>query len=475
MRVYVLYFLIIFLAVYAWKDWFKSLCGLFLLMAVLEHDDMPSSMFGIQGLNPWNFLFAVVFLVWMIRRRHEGLQWDMPRHLNILLVLYLGVILLGVLRMVLNRSYLQWYPIRDMISEELINTIKWVLPGILLFDGCRTRKQLILAISCLLAMYFLIALQVILNMPLEAVTSDSNVIMFSRRKLDYRVGYNACDLSAMLAGVSWGLLATLTFIRKKRYWPVVLASAGVIILGQALTGGRAGYLAWGATGLTLCLLKWRKWLILAPLLIIVLPIVFPGATTRMLSGFGEIEVSGETTYDDIEVTGGRSVMWPIVIDKIGESLMFGYGRYAMIRTGLSRRVWQDLGDTFPHPHNVYLETLLDNGIIGSLPICLFWGIVIVYSIRLFRSTNRLFSAIGGFTLALTVAQLVAGIGAQHYFPKEGTFGLWTAALLAIRVHVEKERAQILTTVDQHYNISDFPQSAGCGALYAEVGTAKAGV
>ena len=59
-RITALYIFVTFLAIYAWKDWFKSLCGLILLMAVIEHPDMPKTVLGIQGLNPWNVLFAMI-------------------------------------------------------------------------------------------------------------------------------------------------------------------------------------------------------------------------------------------------------------------------------------------------------------------------------------------------------------------------------------------------------------------------------
>ena len=49
MRVYALYLLVACLSLYAYRDWFKSLCGLILLMAVIEHSDMPKSIMGIQG------------------------------------------------------------------------------------------------------------------------------------------------------------------------------------------------------------------------------------------------------------------------------------------------------------------------------------------------------------------------------------------------------------------------------------------
>ena len=87
------------LAVYAFRDWYKSLCGLILLMAVIEHPDMPKSIMGVQGLNPWNLLLMIVVVAWFLQRQNEGLTWDMPRKLTILLVLYFSVVLTSFGRM----------------------------------------------------------------------------------------------------------------------------------------------------------------------------------------------------------------------------------------------------------------------------------------------------------------------------------------------------------------------------------------
>ncbi len=53
-RVAILTFVVAGLAIYAWRDWFKSLCGLILLMAVMEHPDMPKSILedGVLGFLP---------------------------------------------------------------------------------------------------------------------------------------------------------------------------------------------------------------------------------------------------------------------------------------------------------------------------------------------------------------------------------------------------------------------------------------
>jgi O-antigen ligase len=441
-RLTALYIMVAGVSVYAWKDWFKSLCGLILVMAIIHHEDMPTNMFGIQGFNVWNIMFLSIALACMASRQRQGYTWDMPRYVSVLLLLYLGVIVVGFLRAFFDRSHIQGYPPKNLISEELINTIKWVLPAILLFYGCRTRKQVVMALVCLLAMYFLLAAQVVKRMPLESALGGNDAgIQHTRLKICSDIGYSSCDMSTILAGASWGMIAVLPLLLKKKHKALVLAAAGMIAFGQALTGGRAGYLAWGAAGLVLCLLKWRKYLLLAPVVVILLPILLPGATARMLYGFGQTDASGQAATDDYEVTSGRNLIWPYVIDKIGESPVVGYGRLAMGRTGLSDKMMSEMGESFPHPHNMYLETLLDNGILGSIPIFLFWGTMLVYSGILFRSNNRLYAAVGGLALALMLAQLAAGMGAQHFYPYESTFCVWMAMLLTLRVRVEERRAR----------------------------------
>ena len=102
MRVYALYLVVAFLSAYAFRHWYRSLCGLILLMAVIEHPDMPKSILGIQGFNPWNILMLSITMGWLINRRREALVWDMPPHLNVMLLLYLVIIVVGFMRLVAN-------------------------------------------------------------------------------------------------------------------------------------------------------------------------------------------------------------------------------------------------------------------------------------------------------------------------------------------------------------------------------------
>ena len=442
-RIIALYIVITAIAAYAWKDWFKSLCGLILLMAFMAHEDMPKNIAGIQGLNLWNVLFFNVFLVYLLSRRSQGLRWDLPRYFNWLLVLYLGIILVGFTRAIFDRRNIPEISVADLVSDELINTVKWVFPALLVYDGCRTRSQAQLVFVTLLLLQFFIAAQIVKKMPLSmAFGTMDRQYMRDRRRLSDELGFSADDMSTVLAGTSWGIVAALPLVRKKKYKLMLLPAVGLVILGQAMTGGRAGYAAWGATGLIMCALKWRKCLLLAPVAVMLLPVVFPAAAERMMVGFGEKDASGQISRDDNKITSGRSRIWPFVIDKIGTSPLIGHGRLAMKRTGLTAKMRNDLGESFPHPHSLYLETLLDNGLLGAIPIALFWGTVLVLSGRLFRMEDPLHSAIGGLTLALVLTQLISGVGSQHYYPTESKMAHWVAMLLTLRIYYDEKRRQL---------------------------------
>lgn len=441
-RTAILAFMVAGLAVYAWRDWFKALCGLIVLMAVMEHEDMPHMIMGIQGLNPWNVLMTSILLSWLVSRRREGLKWDMPRHMTILLLLYLGVILIGFLRALFDRSHFGDYTLRELISEELINTVKWVIPGLLLFDGCRTRRRLVMAVVSILALYFLLAALVARRLPPKCAFGEDPGVHRTRMKLNHWVGYSTVDASAAFAGASWGMLAAIPLLRRRRYKAVLLGAVGLTVYAQALTGGRAGYAAWGVTGLALCLIRWRRFLPLAPIVPIILLFLFPAAADRAMEGFGETNVAGETIVNEYDVLSGRNVAWPHVVKKIGGSPLVGYGRLAMIRTGLRDWLWTQLRQAFPHPHNAYLELLLDNGVLGAVPVLVFFGVVIFSAARLFGDRrNPWCAAVGGIALSLVLAQLAAGIGAQHFYPREACVGMWAAIFLMLRVSLEHGRTR----------------------------------
>jgi O-antigen ligase len=354
----------------------------------------------------------------------------------------LAVVLAGFVRMFLDRSHLDEFTTATLISEYLVNTVKWVVPGLLLFDGCRNRRRMTAGITCVLMVYFLLALQVIRWMPPSSAVSGEALTERSRALIMNETGYHPVNMSMMLSGASWATFATLPLVRRRGAKAAVAAAALLIVYGQALTAGRMGYVTWGTLGLVLCLLKWRKYLLFFPFVVLGIGLAVPGAADRMFAGFGETDVTGEAYTDDYVVTSGRTLIWPHVLDKITASPVVGYGRLAMYRTGLFDYLRAQFGEGFPHPHNAYLECLLDNGLVGFLVIVPFYLLLVVYAAQLFRDRrNPWFTVVGGVALSLLLALLVASMGSQTFYPREGAVCMWAAIGLMLRVRLVRQRTE----------------------------------
>jgi O-antigen ligase len=466
---------VVFFAFYAWRNWFVSLCATVLLMAVFQHPDMPKSVGGIQGLNEWNILLLFVLLAWASQRRSQGLVWDMPRNVTFLLFAYLCVVLVSYLRFLGDHeSFVRLgpptahYSFAWSLSEYVINCVKWVIPGLLFYDACRDRRRIRAAVFTVMSLYLLIAIQVVKHSPLAALTASGYDLARLGAKIIKNVGYDRVNLSMMLAGASWAMFAALPMVEKRAHKRLIICAALITALGQAVTGGRMGYVTWGLTGLVLCLVRWRRFLPLIPLAVIVVCIAMPAVRDRMLQGIvGDV---GESV-DSYEMTSGRNLAWGEVIPMIEKSWVFGYGREAMVRTGTYKKVLDEFGEgeTFPHPHNMYLEMLLDNGIVGFLLVVPFFLLILRKSFSLFRDkTDRLCEAVGGMGCALVLALLIAGMGSQTFYPREGALGIWAAIGITLRVWVE--RARTLETGRPLFDEpSPEPESADHSFSGAEVG------
>ena len=436
--------IVLSLTFYAWKDWYKSLCGLIVLMAVLQHPDMPRTIFGVPGLNAWNILFFTIVIAWLSKRRSERLRWDMPQVFGVLLLLYLGVILIGFFVLILDRHSLpEEVPILGLTIDYLFNPVKWILIGLMLFDGCRGRRRLLLGLASILSLYFLLGLQVARWTSPSAFLSGIELSSYTLRRLNQEIGYHRNDLSTMLAGASWAILALRPLATSARLRGGVIAAALIVLYAQVITGGRGGYLAWCTVGLVLGLLRWRGYLVVAPLMLIVVVSFFPAVAERALWGVQSNWPTSPEDMDFEEFTAGRTFVWPKVIDKSFEAPLFGHGRASFERTGLS--AWwaaQDGAEVGPiHPHNAYLEMLLDSGVIGLLVTLALYGYLVTAGLSLVRDRRSpLFLAVGGIALSLILAQLAGSFTGQSLYPREATVGMWGAIGLLLRVSVQRSRA-----------------------------------
>jgi hypothetical protein len=212
-RITLLTLLIAYLSAYAWRDWFRGACWLVLLMAVFQHPDMPKSIAGIPGLNHWNFLFLNVVCSWLVNRKKEKLAWEMPRHLNYLLFFYGLFIVSSVVRYLNDHSGVDELIATfggsgsfgvSAVNEYLINCFKWVIPAMIIFDGCRSRKQYLFAVTMLALMFVLLGLQVVKAMTLGSLTMGGDALQVKAIKVISRnVGFHRVNVSMIMSGAFW--------------------------------------------------------------------------------------------------------------------------------------------------------------------------------------------------------------------------------------------------------------------------------
>ncbi len=307
------------------------------------------------------------------------------------------------------------------------------------------------ALLSIMGVYFLLGIQVIRWIPPDFALSGEELSARSLKILVNEVGYHRVNLSMMLSGASWAILAVTPLYDSGRNKVLIFAGFLVLVYSQALTGGRMGYAAWAVVGLVLAFIRWKKYLLLVPLVVLVIASTVPGVEERMAQGFSPASPPTAPVYTDSQVfkpdapdlytvTAGRNIAWHFIVDKIGESPVIGFGRQAMKRTGLTAMLFEDFGEEFPHPHNAYLEMLLDNGWVGLLLVLPFYVVILWHGVSLFRdSRSPVFVSAGGVACALVLALLVASLGSQTFYPREGAVAMWCGIGLLLRVYVERSR------------------------------------
>lgn len=437
-RLMLLYGVLLALVVYAWRDWFKSLCGLILLTTILEHPEMPKHIMGIQGLNPWNALLAVILVAWMCARRREGLRWDLPGYAGWIFLGYVGCTFVAYVRSVLDLSSFpaeQRETFLGFTTDEIINPIKLMVPGLMLYDGARSRKRIFLALTCVLLVGVGFALQIIKYVPLSVLIDPSDFMKF-RYRINRHTGMDPNDIAMILVGAFWSIMASLVVWKSGRGRVLVAGAAAVLLVAMGLCQSRAGYVSFVGVGILFGIFVWRPLLAILPVMGIVVYLAVPSIPARLGMGFAVGNAASQTANDLDEITSGRlTKIWPPVFEQIDTSPLIGEGRRAILRTPVHEALAKK-GIAPGHPHNAYLEVLLDAGIVGLLVILGLYGLLIGIAIRLCRHpTDALARAIGGAALAMIGALLITGLSSQSLFPTVSLFGMWCIIGLMLRAFV----------------------------------------
>lgn len=438
LRLTVLYLFVAGLMVTSVRRWYLALCGLLFLTVLMQNPNMPREIAGIQGLNPWNATLLVILVAWVMTRGADPRRAPTSQRTLLMFSLYVALlIVMGLVAAGDAHSFKgegnEAKSTTDVIVDCIINPLKYLAVGVLFFDGATTRKRVQQAIFAAVGSGMCYALMMYKTLKMGVFTMDYSA---ARRATDKLVGLYANDMAEVLAFTLWaGVVAVLLLERKSLRAGWLFALAVVLPTFLALKS-RAGFLACCMTGLVLGALRWRRILIAFPVMILGVAVFAPDVVHRVMTGV-EVDAAGDNDWDAISA-GRTTYLWPPALEQIAESPIVGHGRFAILRTELFDRIIAAGGRVPTHPHNSYLEILLDGGVIG-LAICLscMWGLTRSSWMLLRDRDDRLMTVLGAVAMIGILCELSAGVAGSSFYPSQSAVPYMCVWGVTMRVVTER--------------------------------------
>jgi O-antigen ligase len=420
-RLSILVLFLVVIWIYAFKDYYVSLCGLIVMTVLTQSGEMPQTIGGIQGLNPWNVSIAIITACWLVQRKPNIYYLHVPRIVWAIMGSYIAIITVSHIRLMLDLGSLpvgfHSSPL-EIISDTFINPMKYLWAAILIFDGCTNRQRAVLGLGSILLLGTFYGLFVVKVTPLEVLFGGD--VMRYRHRIDKEIGLHPNDMAKVLMITFWGIIASLGVW--KQYWLKFcwLVAAAAVLVALGLCFSRAAYLTFVLLGLMLAVIRYHRMLLIGPVILVILVLSMPGITARMQMGW-EDSPTGESDWDS--VTAGRSgTLWPPVIDDIYAQPIIGYGRLAILRTAAHDKIAEVYDPVPTSPHNGYLENLHEHGLVGLAVVVALFGGIMYLGVRLLWARDPLLKAAGGAAFAAAAGCLITAMSGAMLLPDQGMLG-----------------------------------------------------
>lgn len=358
---------------------------LVVLMPLSRSAVFPHAMFGITGLNPVNLLLAGTLGACVLQSLGAGkLRGFVPRPL---LWLYLAPLVAAAalgLRHVedivpgfYQYGLIQFHDAGGYLRDLLFKPLLLVVFALLVAAAAArsARPEAFLAPACL-SVWVMAAL--VLGYVALSGAGLGQLSASGARSFLSPLGIHANDLGRLYVSAYALLLFTWAACAPGGTRALLLATLGLTVVALVLTFSRGALL--GFMVVNVLFLAWRrsgKLLLLGALLALAAPLLVPEAVfERLGTGFGE----GANA-----VSAGRiEALWLPLLPQALASPVFGHGLGSILWSDAMHVAAVDptrvIGAT--HPHNAYLEALLDMGAAGL-------ALVLAYYLHAYRGLRAL--------------------------------------------------------------------------------------
>jgi O-antigen ligase len=409
-------------------------CGVVLLILLMPLSGsstlFPHEMFGIVGLNPLNLLLAGTCCSWLLHSFAAG----SPRHLLPRPLLWLYVVPILVAGAIGTRHIHEIAPtllvvyqgldfadamsyLREMTLKPLLLVVFALLVAAAAAKSARPARLLLPAVFSMTSMAVIVPGYVALSgIGLHALASSDERGFLST------LGLHANDLGRLYAIAYALLLFTWAEARDLPQRWVLLAAAALTVVALVLTFSRGAFVELAVVS-TLFVL-WRRsprTVVLAAVVALAVLVLAPAAVYQRMA-------TGEGAGLDAISAGRLNGLWLPLLPEVLRHPLFGSGTSSILWSEAMRQGagYQVLAVT--HPHNAYLESLLDMGVVGTALLCAY--LVHVWKrLRELAADPRLEPALRGFfqgAAAGLVGMLVSDFTDSSLAPRPEQAFLWLA-------------------------------------------------
>lgn len=370
---------------------FGVIC-LIVLIPISPSTYLPHQMWGITGLNPVNLLLlGTLASCFMHVQSAKTVYAVMPKQLIWLYVV--PIVIAGLLgsqnlgqipTILMTTGFLNFNGVTGYLMAMVVKPIMLILFAVLVGAAVARSKHPERFLIPILLSVCAMSLMPILFV-LSSGVGVSELAHGQAREFLSPLGLHANDLGRLYA-VAYALVL-FTFVETKAYRLklALLTSMALVVVALMLTFSRGAFLGFILVNLWFLLTRRNLGtLLLAAAFFVGLILVLPEAVFERI-GFGWNAGSNAANA----ISAGRvDGLWLPLIPEISKSPIYG--------SGINSMLWSDairngvipfdptLVQVITHPHNAYLRTLLDTGMLGLL----LFGAYYVHVWRGFRRLSQ---------------------------------------------------------------------------------------
>ena len=412
-------------------DFRIGVVALILLMPLSGSSTLfPHEMFGITGLNPLNLLMAGTFASYLLQAlAGAGLRHFLPRPL-----LWLYIVPILAAGAIGSRHVHQIAPtlliyyqgldfpdaasyLEGMVLKPLLMVLFCLLVAAAAAKSVRPERFLIPAVVSMCLMAALVPVYVVQSgMSLHALAASDERGFLSA------LGLHANDLGRLYA-IAYALLL-FTWSEARGAWlrSALLAAAIFTVISLVLTFSRGAFVALAVVNVLYVV--WgrsiRTMVVAAVLVVAALAWAPTAVVERLMTGEG----GGLNAISAGRVNG----LWLPLLPDVLRHPLFGNGIGSIMWSEAMRRGAGGQVLAVTHPHNAYLQALLDTGVVGTVLLCSYF-VHVWRRLRAIVPQADLDPLLRGFylgALASLAAMLVSDFTDSSLVPRAEQAFLWVA-------------------------------------------------